>query len=86
MRRSSRSLWTNVAEAYRKRRYPNHFIGKLSDSDAENPETQSWLELAYACEYINKNTKEELNQKSLEVGKLLNYIINNPVKFRVSKE
>ncbi|MDT0642370.1 four helix bundle protein [Zunongwangia sp. F363] len=86
IRRSSRSVCANVAEAYRKRRYPNHFISKLSDSDAENAETQSWLEFAYACEYIDKNTKEELNQKSLEVGRLLNYMINNPVKFGVSKE
>ncbi|MDT0689500.1 four helix bundle protein [Salegentibacter sp. F188] len=86
IRRSSRSVCANVAEAYRKRRYPNHFISKLTDSDAENAETQSWLEFAYACEYINKNTKEELNQKSLEVGKLLNYMINNPARFGASKE
>ncbi|MDT0646199.1 four helix bundle protein [Zunongwangia sp. F260] len=84
IRRSSRSVCANVAEAYRKRRYPSHFISKLIDSDAENAETQSWLEFAYG--YITKNTKEELNQKSLEVGKLLNYMINNPAKFGASKE
>lgn len=83
IRRSSRSVCVNVAEAYRKRRYKKHFISKLTDSDAENSETQSWLEFAFACNYIGVETKEELNQKSLEVGKLLNYMINNPGKFGV---
>lgn len=61
IRRSSRSVCVNVAEAYRKRRYEKHFISKLTDSDAENAETQSWLEFAYACNYIDLGTKEELH-------------------------
>lgn len=81
IRRSSRSVCVNVAEAYRKRRYEKHFISKLTDSDAENAETQSWLEFAYACNYIDLGTKEELLKKSHEVGKLLNFMINNPGKF-----
>ena len=83
IRRSSRSICVNVAEAYRKRRYRKHFISKLTDSDAENSETQSWLEFAYACKYIDLKTKNSLTNKSLEVGKLLNYMINNPAKFGV---
>jgi four helix bundle protein len=59
----------------------NHFISKLTDSDAENSETQSWLEYSLACEYINQETFEGLTSKSLEVGKLLNYMIANPDKF-----
>lgn len=53
IRRSSRSVCANIAEAYRKRRYPNHFTSKLTDSDAENSETNVWLEFALECEYIS---------------------------------
>ena len=81
IRRSSRSISVNIAEATRKRRYVNHFISKLTDSDAENSETQSWLEYAIACEYINQETFDSLTSKSLEVGKLLNYMMSNPDKF-----
>nr|WP_315255634.1 four helix bundle protein [uncultured Flavobacterium sp.] len=81
IRRSSRSVSVNIAEATRKRRYVNHFISKLTDSDAENSETQSWLEYSLACEYINQETFDSLTSKSLEVGKLLNYMMSNPDKF-----
>ncbi len=53
IRRSSRSVSANIAEAYRKRRYVNHFISKLTDSDAENSETNVWLEFSLKCGYIN---------------------------------
>lgn len=81
IRRSSRSVSTNIAEAYRKRRYTNHFISKLTDSDAENSETNVWLEFALKCEYINIETYNNLNNKTVEIGKLINYMINNPEKF-----
>ena len=81
VRRSSRSVCANLAEAYRKRLYPKHFISKLTDSDAENSETQTWLEFSLACEYINQETFDELTTKSIEVGKLINYMIQNPDKF-----
>ena len=54
IRRSSRSVNANLAEAYRKRRYPNHFISKISDADTENGETQTWLQFALACKYISQ--------------------------------
>jgi four helix bundle protein len=54
IRRSSRSVSANISEAYRKRRYPKHFISKLTDSDAENSETQTWLEFALECNYIEQ--------------------------------
>ncbi|WP_452229539.1 MULTISPECIES: four helix bundle protein [unclassified Lacinutrix] len=81
IRRSSRSVCANLAEAYRKRLYLKHFISKLTDSDAENSETQTWLEFSLACEYINQETFNELTAKSIEVGKLINYMIQNPSKF-----
>ena len=80
--RSSRSVCSNIAEGYRKRQYEKHFKSKMSDADSENSETQLWLEFAIACEYISQEKKQELQNKSEEVGKLLNYMINNPDKFR----
>ncbi|KQB39229.1 four helix bundle protein [Flavobacterium aquidurense] len=81
IRRSSRSVSANIAESYRKRRYVNHFISKLTDSDAENSETNVWLEFSLKCEYINQAKFEILNMKNIEIGKLINYMINNPNKF-----
>ena len=81
IRRSSRSVSANIAEASRKIRYKKHFILKLTYSDAENAETQAWLEYSFACEYISEELFSELTTKSLEIGKLINYMINNPDKF-----
>lgn len=81
IRKSSRSVTANISEAYRKRRYPKHFISKLTDSDAENSETQTWLEFALACKYIDGKVFGELLSASEEVGKLIHYMINNPNKF-----
>jgi four helix bundle protein len=83
IRRSSRSVCANISEAYRKRRYEKHFISKLTDSDAENSETQTWLEFAFKCGYISSEIKQQLNDRSLEIGKLIHYMINNPGKFGV---
>ena len=80
-RRSSRSVSANIAEATRKRIYEKHFISKLTDSDAENSETQVWLEYAYSCGYLDLEVFNSLTEKSLEVGKLLNYMMRNPNKF-----
>lgn len=82
IRRSSRSVCSNIGEAYRKRTYVKHFISKLSDSDAENTETQIWFDFSLSCQYLSKNQYEELLYKSEEVGKLLNYMMNNPAKFK----
>ena len=81
VRRSSRSVCANIAEAYRKRRYVNHFISKLTDSDAENSETNVWIEFAAECRYITAEQYSELTQVNIEIGKLINYMINNPDKF-----
>ena len=81
VRRSSRGVCANLAEAYRKKRYPAHFISKLTDCDAENSETIVWIDFAFACQYINEETKNLLNSRSEEVGKLLFHMINNPEKY-----
>lgn len=83
IRRSSRSVTITIAEAYRKREYPKHFRSKLTDSDAENSETQGWLEYAFACKYISNDKYVALTNYSIEIGKLINYMILNPQKFGV---
>ena len=81
IRRSSRSVCANLSESYRKRRYPKNFVSKLTDCDAENGETQTWLEFALACNYIDQLQFDDLHNKSLEIAKILNYMILNPEKF-----
>lgn len=62
IRRSTRSVCTIIAEAWRKRRYPAHFVSKLTDAQSEGDETRVWLEFAFRCEYINKNRFAELDE------------------------
>lgn len=81
IRRSSRSVLTNIAEAYAKRRYQKHFISKLTDSDAENLETQCWLQYSLGCNYIGEKNFKELIAKSEAVCKLIHFMINNRGKF-----
>lgn len=80
--RSSRSVCANISEGYRKRQYEKHFKSKISDADSENSETQLWLDFALACKYISEEKKIDLQNKSEQVGKLLNYMMKNPGKFR----
>ncbi len=63
IRRSSRSVCTNLAEAWRKRRYKAVFINKLSDAEQEAAETQTWLEFAWKCNYIDKEIFQRLDGK-----------------------
>lgn len=81
IRRSSRSVCSNIAEGYRKRQYPAHFVSKMSDADMENSETQVWIDFSLRCEYINEQTNNGLLNKSKEIGKLLNHMIENPEKY-----
>lgn len=72
VRRSSRSVCTNIAEAWRKRKYPAHFVSKLSDSAGESDETRVWLELALNCKYIDKPKFDDLDSRyDLIVGQLV---------------
>ncbi len=85
IRRASRSTCANIAESYRKRIYPKHFITKLTDSDGENSETDVWLDFALECKYITKETYNPLHSECIEIGKLINFMINNPDKFGSNK-
>jgi four helix bundle protein len=62
IRRSSRSVCANIAEAWRKRRYQAAFIAKLSDAESEACETQVWIEFSFKCRYLNDTTRDELEQ------------------------
>ncbi len=80
IRRSSRSVCANLAEAYRKKRYPANFISKLTDCDAENSETNVWLNFALACNYVDAEKFTSLKNNTEEIGKLLNHMITYPEK------
>jgi four helix bundle protein len=82
IRRSSRSVPVCIAEAYRKRNYQAYFVSKSSDADMENSETRVWLDFAHACKYIDEKTKIRLDQDSIEIGKLLNHMIEFPDKYK----
>lgn len=86
IRRSSRSCSAAVAEGYRKRKYEAYFVSKISDSDMENSETQVWLDFAFHCKYIDKETYKKFVSISEEVGKMLNHMIENPGKYRRSND
>lgn len=78
IRRSSRSVCANLAEAWRKRRYEKAFILKLNDSEAEAAETQTWLEYAVQCGYLEAEPARDLFRDYDHIlGKLVN-MINNP--------
>ncbi|MDE3144465.1 MAG: four helix bundle protein [Bacteroidota bacterium] len=81
IRRSSRSVCTNIVEAYRRRRYKDYFISKLNDSETENAETQVWLDFSKDCKYLALEEYERLTSLNTEIAKLIWYMINNPDKF-----
>ena len=81
VRRSSRSVCANIAEAYRKKRYPAHFVLKVTDSDAENSETGVWFDFSRDCLYITFEKHIALINRNEEIGRLLNHMINNPDKY-----
>jgi four helix bundle protein len=81
IRRSSRSVCSNFAEAYRRRKYAKHFISKLSDCDAENMETGVWLDFSLAFSYITDSEYHQLYSLKEEVGRLIGDMINNPQKY-----
>ena len=62
IRRSARSVCTNLAEAWRKRRYPAHFVSKLSDCEGEADETRVWIEFALRCRYLTQIEAESLDR------------------------
>jgi len=83
IRRSSRSVAANIAEAWRKRRYPAHWISKLSDSEAEAAETQTHLEFALRCRYIDQSAAERLNTLYEEIFAMLSDMAAHPEQWRL---
>lgn len=81
LRRSSRSICLNLREAWAKRRYPAHFVSKLTDCDGENGETDSALDYALTCNYITAEEHAALVGLCCEVGKMLGTMIRNPDPF-----
>lgn len=77
IRRSSRSVCSNIAEAWRKRRYEAAFIAKLSDAEGEAAETQTWLEFSVRCEYLDKEIGRELFKEYDEIIAMIVSMIAN---------
>ena len=75
IRRSSRSVGAQIAEAWGKRKYEKHFISKLTDANGEQLETQHWIETAMDCSYITKELADSLLKQYASVGKMLNSMI-----------
>jgi four helix bundle protein len=78
VRRSSRSIGANISESWAKRRYPAHFVSKLSDSDGETEETIHWLETAFECKYIQQDLRDELVSTCQHISGMLNKMMDNP--------
>jgi len=83
IRRSSRSVSGNIAEAWRKRKYPKSFVAKLSDSEAEAAETQVWLDYASKCNYIAKKEYELLYDKYEHIIAMLINISTKPEQWKI---
>jgi len=83
IRRSSRSVCTNLAEGWRKRRYKAAFIAKLSDAESEACETQVWLEIAGRCKYLDIKIVEKLDQVYDQIMAQLVKMIDNPDKWLI---
>ena len=81
VRRSSRSVCANLAEGWRKRRYEAHFKSKLSDSEAEAAETQTWIQFAVECEYVDLDVAKKLYQEYDELIAMLVSMIRNANKW-----
>jgi len=81
IKRSSRSVPANIAEAWVKRKYPKSFVSKLLDSLAEEAETEVWIDMSKDCKYIDNQLHISLLERYQEVAKMLNSMINTPEKF-----
>ncbi len=85
-RRSSRSVCANIAEAWRKRRYPAAFVSKLSDSEAETCETQTWIQFAVECEYLDRRAARLLYSEYDDIIGMLVNMIKHPEKWKLPQK
>jgi four helix bundle protein len=85
VRRSSRSVCANIAGAWRKRRYPNAFVSKLSDADAEAAETQVWIEFSVKSGYLSPEEAIDLDKQYENIqGKIIN-MLTHPEKWSITR-
>ncbi len=82
VRRSSRAIGAQIAEAWAKRRYEARFINKLTDADAENQETQHWIEVALDCKYLAPDEARALPTATNEIGRMIGSMISKASHFR----
>jgi four helix bundle protein len=85
IRRSSRSVCTNIAEGWRKRRYKAAFIAKLSDAESEACETQVWLDFAHSCGYMDGDITRELEDKYEKIMAQIVLMIKNSDKWLIKE-
>jgi four helix bundle protein len=81
LRRASRSVGAQIAEAWGKRRYEKHFVSKLSDADSEQYETQHWIESALDCEYVSREEADQLNDSLAQIGRMINSMMDKSASF-----
>ncbi len=81
VRRSSRSIGAQIAEAWGKRRYEKHFVSKLTDADGEQMETQHWIETAADCGYLSSSQAIEINDELSEIGRMLHSMMSKADQF-----
>ena len=81
VRRSSRSVCANITEAWRKRRYEAAFVSKLSDAETEAAETQTWLQFAVECKYLDRDEAVQLYKEYDEIIAMLVAMIREPKKW-----
>lgn len=81
IRRSSRSVSANISEAWGKRKYEKSFVAKLTDSEGEARETQTWLQFSLACKYMNEEQFNNLNKKCNEIIGMLVVMMNHSEKW-----
>jgi four helix bundle protein len=81
IRRASRSIGAQIAESWAKRRYEKHFVSKLTDADAEQMETQHWIEEACTCKYLDINRALELKDDLMQIGRMLNSMMDKAQLF-----
>lgn len=85
IRRSSRSVCSNIAEAWRKRRYEAAFVSKLNDAESETAETQTWIRFGVQCGYLSEEQGDELYRVyDFTIGKLVN-MISNPQPWLIER-
>lgn len=86
IRRSSRSIGAQIAEAWAKRRYEKHFLSKLTDADGELLETQHWLETAGDCGYLTSEQVSQLLARCVEIGRMLGSMMMKAEQFYISSD